>query len=359
MSSLSATQSDGYYLPPEYFESGDYKKVSRNQFAASQDGKQGKIGHNQWLKHGVVRFELPEKVVCLGCRHSIGRGTRYNAKKIKTDESYFSTPIFEFSLSCRNCKEPWVIRTDPKERGFRYVSGVKRQAGQDRHLVEDAVVTNMVANPLETLEENMVGKTRGLTELEELEGLVKLNQTFLEDADQNASIRKSFRSDRREKKRRLVGGQQLGFQNVALLPANDSDILQAKETSYGMASRDEQSNFRQVKRSSIFGKNRKPTRKQKTESRSFAPDSISSNKVSPATSSKLPIRTKVKISAGVLSMAVEKEAHKEGKACVTATNDELDATSDDKKTSTYTIPQKKSPLSFQDLVGAYDSSDED
>ena len=69
MSSLSATQSDGYYLPPEYFESGAYKKVSRNRYAAetnnaSSSGKKGppiKVGHNQWLKHGVVRFELPEK----------------------------------------------------------------------------------------------------------------------------------------------------------------------------------------------------------------------------------------------------------------------------------------------------------
>jgi coiled-coil domain-containing protein 130 len=73
MSSLSATQSDGYYLPPEYFESGAYKKVSRNRFAAeteaSERDKRGKkleqkpsrVGHNQWLKHGVVRFELPEK----------------------------------------------------------------------------------------------------------------------------------------------------------------------------------------------------------------------------------------------------------------------------------------------------------
>lgn len=115
MSSLSATQSDGYYLPPEYFESGAYKKVSRNRFAAETannnkngDGKKGKpikVGHNQWLKHGVVRFELPEKVVCFGCKQSIGRGTRYNARKTKTDQSYFTTPIFEFNLSCRNCKE--------------------------------------------------------------------------------------------------------------------------------------------------------------------------------------------------------------------------------------------------------------
>jgi hypothetical protein len=75
MSSLSATQSDGYYLPPEYFESGAYKKVSRNRFAAEteasgrdksgkklkQKQKPSRVGHNQWLKHGVVRFELPEK----------------------------------------------------------------------------------------------------------------------------------------------------------------------------------------------------------------------------------------------------------------------------------------------------------
>jgi len=117
MSSLSATQSDGYYLPPEYFESGAYKKVSRNRFAAeteaSERDKRGKkleqkpsrVGHNQWLKHGVVRFELPEKAVCLGCKQSVGRGTRFNARKTKTDQSYFTTPIFEFKLSCRNCQE--------------------------------------------------------------------------------------------------------------------------------------------------------------------------------------------------------------------------------------------------------------
>lgn len=117
MSSLSATQSDGYYLPPEYFESGAYKKVSRNAYAAKTEASARssknsvnrnptpKVGHNQWLKHGVVRFELPEKAVCLGCKKSVGRGTRFNARKIKTDQSYFTTPIFEFRLSCRNCKE--------------------------------------------------------------------------------------------------------------------------------------------------------------------------------------------------------------------------------------------------------------
>ena len=112
MSSLSATQSDGYYLPPEYFESGSYKKVSRNRYAVENEASNGtgggkkppKVGHNQWLKNGIVRFELPEKAVCLGCKQSVGRGTRFNARKIKTDESYFTTPIFEFRLSCRKCQ---------------------------------------------------------------------------------------------------------------------------------------------------------------------------------------------------------------------------------------------------------------
>jgi coiled-coil domain-containing protein 130 len=52
MSSLAATQADGYYLPPEYYDSGTYKKKSKNQFANSK-------GHNQYVQSGVVRFELP------------------------------------------------------------------------------------------------------------------------------------------------------------------------------------------------------------------------------------------------------------------------------------------------------------
>jgi len=47
MSSLSATQADGYYIPPSYIESGAYKKQSINQYAKSK-------GHNQYdLSYGL------------------------------------------------------------------------------------------------------------------------------------------------------------------------------------------------------------------------------------------------------------------------------------------------------------------
>src|SRR5210317_1995008 len=114
MSSLSATQADGYYVPPEYFDSGKYKKQSRNQFAGSK-------GHNQFLKNGIARFELPYKGVCAKCKTSVGRGTRYNAKKVKMEESYFTTPIWEFQMTCRNCQHPWKIRTNPQQQSFDYI----------------------------------------------------------------------------------------------------------------------------------------------------------------------------------------------------------------------------------------------
>ena len=83
MSSLAATQADGYYVPVEYFESGAYKKQSKNQFNSSSSSSSSKNnknsnkkgsgggggqghGHNQWLQNGVVRFELPHRGRCLG-----------------------------------------------------------------------------------------------------------------------------------------------------------------------------------------------------------------------------------------------------------------------------------------------------
>lgn len=42
MSSLAATQADGYYVPPDYYDSGAYKKQTKNQFNKSK-------GHNQFL----------------------------------------------------------------------------------------------------------------------------------------------------------------------------------------------------------------------------------------------------------------------------------------------------------------------
>ena len=120
MSSLNATQADGYYVPPEYFESGAYKKQSVSKFAGSK-------GHNQYLQRSVVRFELPFDGFCTHCSAHVGKGTRFNAHKAHVDV-FFTTKIYEFTTKCRACAHAvFRIRTNPKDRTFDYTEGIRKK----------------------------------------------------------------------------------------------------------------------------------------------------------------------------------------------------------------------------------------
>lgn len=184
-------------------------------------------------------------------------------------------------MTCRNCQHPWVIRTNPKDRGFAYISGVKRQAGQERNLItgsSDALEQNATTvQPhglsLDDLEEAAVsngGKKRILTEFEELERIKELNDVSasVNDAATNASIRKSFRKDRKEKRRRLGEAAEKGWrQGMFLLPSNEHDILAANEASYGQPIVQEKRRLSAVRKSSIFSCGEKKKRKHRPSSR--------------------------------------------------------------------------------------------
>ena len=119
MSSLAATQADGYYKPAAYFESGAYKKQSISKYNGSK-------GTNQSQTHGVVRFELPMHGVCLGCNLVVRKGTRFNAKKNEIGK-YLSTLIYEFRFKCYECKSSCSIRNDPQSRDFIYYQGIRKK----------------------------------------------------------------------------------------------------------------------------------------------------------------------------------------------------------------------------------------
>jgi coiled-coil domain-containing protein 130 len=263
MSSLAATQADGYYVPPEYFESGQYKHKSKNQFAGSK-------GHNQYLQKGIVRFELPYKSVCGNCHESIARGTRFNAHKIKTEEAYFTTSIWEFQLSCRKCQHPWKIRTNPKERGFDYVEGVTIQAGQDDVVQAPAVdmTSEGIATNLERLESIARGERNSKTEIERLQAIQQLNsKTTLEDSNLNAVIRKGFRSDRKHSRLKQQEVAKVGWrEGMHWLNASLDDQVAAKTAVYGKAHDTEQRHLNKVRKSSIFDtgpdKKKKSTKKR-------------------------------------------------------------------------------------------------
>jgi len=310
---------------------------------------------------------------------------------------------------------PWVIRTDPKERGFEYLSGVKRQAGQDRNLVEaslgaegTAVATESVTNlgrSLDNLEAAAVaGKTRKgekppLTDVEELEALRKLNESASsegKDVDFNASIRKSFRTYRRENRRRLMGAGSMGWRKgMSLLPSSESDVLASKETCYGRASVNERSKLSRVRKSSIFDSSshhlkqakRKGKHKRENSSRSNAPEVVASSDPDLVASSNpnlvasgrpledlpSPTSTPDNFSSSPCSLptAIPKMTLKlfNNNGAVSIASNKTTSASGTTKTGCSSSKGQETPkesnrkadapLSFLELVGVYGSSDED
>lgn len=280
MSSLSATQADGYYVPPTYFASGQYKKKSRNQFAGSK-------GHNQYLQSGIVRFELPYDGFCEKCGAQVGKGTRFNAKKSKAG-AYLTTPIYEFQTKCRICSDSeFVIRTNPQKRSFDYVSGIHMRAHEadfieegNQEDAEKLSGESSKQDKLSQIEKIAAGKRKAMTEHDALKSLIKINgETFGEDVTCNRKIRSNFRQDRREKKARLQGAKSLGWKEGMELISEErtEDVLTAKSTVFSNGKKTEAKKFRTLRTSSIFS--------SKTKRKTFtqhipAPDGVSSLDIS-------------------------------------------------------------------------------
>lgn len=245
MSSLAATQADGYYIPPDYYTSGAYKKQSISQHAGSK-------GNNQFLTKSICRFELPFDGFCTSCDAIVGKGTRFNAHKSHVDD-YYTSKIYEFTTSCRACgKCTFTIRTNPKERSFDYITGIRRKVEEfntdeagthgiidtefgngilryengkvDGPGVDDAIAAVTTSgSKLGMLERNVVSQRIAQTEHERMTSLLTLNSRMVHDSDQNAIIRKAFRIDRKAKKQRFANAATLGLgRGIELL--NDTRV---------------------------------------------------------------------------------------------------------------------------------------
>lgn len=298
MSSLSATQADGYYAPPEYYESGAYKKQSISQYAGSK-------GHNQYLQRSVVRFELPYDGFCTKCSAHVGKGTRFNAKKSHVDD-YFTSKVWEFETRCRACADcMFKIRTNPKGRCFDYVEGIRRKVeefdtqeagaegvidtdvgngiipfnGPDDAAVNDTTsstggssvpgtsaraadgVNGVNSNPLSRLERTAVGERKAQMQFGRLESIQRLNNaTLKDDSATNAAVRATYRKARQGKKRRLSNAARIGLgHNIELSEPAQEDVAASKEA-FGTrqvldkrARKRETDAFKMVRTGSIFG----------------------------------------------------------------------------------------------------------
>lgn len=307
MSSLAATQADGMYIPNDYIESGAYKKKSLNQYNKSK-------GHNQFLQRNVCRFELPFDGFCTGanCNDIVGKGTRFNAHKAHVDD-YFTTKIYEFTTRCRKCGEvEFKIRTNPKERTFDYISGIRKKveefdsADAGTHGVIDTELgngilqykhgklqgddqTTAVSTSLNLLERNVAGHRKVQTEHEYMESLLELNSWKEEDADANANIRATFRKDRKAKKRRLKDASSMGLgRGIELkgISADDADTakyamdMHKRHKISDNAHQSEKDKFASVRSGSIFNQQKKKSSRNKSSQKkvSCSPQTVDNKK---------------------------------------------------------------------------------
>ena len=270
MSSLAATQADGYYLPPEYYESqnGKKKPLSKNQWYNQKQNKQNKqkhhqqqaAAHNQFAARGVVRFELPYPALCLHCDAFLGRGSRFNAQKIKTNQSYYTTAIYEFVMTCPHCGlQEFRIRTNPRARGFDYVQGLQKLQRQHEQQQQQSTTTTTTTNEetgsdWQRLEQVQDDQRRALSEHDQLVAVQSWShQNYRHDSDGNATLRHQFRRQRRRKQQReKEEATPQGWTVTRLLPGNVQDQRRAQEATFGDSRRREQTNFQRVRRAGIF-----------------------------------------------------------------------------------------------------------
>ncbi|KAF1326797.1 C2c2-type zn-finger protein, partial [Globisporangium splendens] len=239
MSSLSAARADNYYYPREWRP----ELGSINQFHKSHPlGKRAKDVANGVL---VVRFEMPFNVWCAHCETHIGRGVRFNAKKKKCG-MYFSTIRYEFVLTCAHCKGAMVIQTDPENRGYKLVSGVKQQtqgpdedSGSANAPIEDTEPLNdpqvsmqLAVDPFFRLEHDKEDQRVAAKRARGLDALLELKDAHDKDNySSNAALRAAFRSQKKQIQHRKDEANKLGL-SIPLVDVHDDDVIASKAVVY-------------------------------------------------------------------------------------------------------------------------------
>ena len=231
MSSLAATQSDGFYFPPEWRpEFGGLSKY------------QGSKGSNQYQTHGIIRFELPFDAWCLKCGRHMSKGLRFNAKKEKAPEKYFTTQIWSFSMKCPcpSCDQSFVIRTDPENDTYNMVEGMRKMEQDFVPDDNDSIIKattdeerNLLgSDPMFRLQHDKEDKRRASAAKEHLESLINLQDVQKErDYDMNSLLRSSSRKKRKRVALLLEEGMARGL-NIPLVEEADDDSIVARSIKF-------------------------------------------------------------------------------------------------------------------------------
>lgn len=194
--------------------------------------------------------------------------------------SYFCCKhVFLISFFLHLLCSEFRIRTNPKERTFDYVKGIRKKIEEfdskeagTRGVIDtdfapgifefrDGKIdapSNDGPESLHLLERNARTHRKTLTEHEQMSSLLRLNTKLETDADANSALRSIFRKDRKAKKRRLKDAASVGLgRGIEMTEETDEDAFTAKRlmqnTRDKQARQSERESFNALRGSSIFG----------------------------------------------------------------------------------------------------------
>eukprot|EP00028_Trichosphaerium_sp_Am-I-7-wt_P000189 CAMPEP_0168529820 /NCGR_PEP_ID=MMETSP0405-20121227/14188_1 /TAXON_ID=498012 /ORGANISM="Trichosphaerium sp, Strain Am-I-7 wt" /LENGTH=288 /DNA_ID=CAMNT_0008553721 /DNA_START=11 /DNA_END=873 /DNA_ORIENTATION=- len=218
------------------------------------------------IKQGimVVRYEMPYNVWCTHCNEHIGKGVRYNAEK-QCVGNYFTTKIWEFRMTCHLCQGKMVVRTDPQNYDYAFISGVRKkvetwEAGKETgtiKLMENELKEKIATDPFAKLENLKKDEIVAVQEAPEISLLYKIQTNKSEnDWALSRQIRKGFRQNKKRAAKRVEEARSRGLA-IPLLDASEEDSKMASRVSFktGKANYKKQMKLTKykLKSASIFG----------------------------------------------------------------------------------------------------------
>eukprot|EP00035_Acanthoeca_spectabilis_P008140 m.149146 g.149146 ORF g.149146 m.149146 type:complete len:385 (+) comp14225_c0_seq7:333-1487(+) len=230
------------WYPPDWDPSkgslNTYHGESWRNGSATVNGRAGAAKGIQ-----IIRFEAPWNFWCTTCNKMVGRGVRYNAEKKKAGK-YYTTTVWSFTMKCHLCSGEIVIETDPKNDDYRIVSGGRRKeevwkasSTETHELMTSADKDKLAADPMYRLEHGEADKRKARSASSAIATLIKTQTKS--DYDENAKLRRAFRSKRKAIEAdqsagaALLAKSSLAQSAVAILPEHPHDRALARRARFG------------------------------------------------------------------------------------------------------------------------------
>ncbi|KAF2078355.1 hypothetical protein CYY_000339 [Polysphondylium violaceum] len=287
---MSDRKATNKYYPPDW----DPSKGSINTYRGQHHLRDRARKLDQGIL--IVRFEMPFNVFCLSCNNHIGVGVRYNAEK-KSVGKYFTTTIFSFRMKCHLCSNQLEIETDPQNRDFKIISGLKKRSTEsdtntisasttdDQEIIDDnsnnnynesnnseydsSLIKFKDEKEAELLENNTFYRLeyknkdieKGKRLAPNLQNLYYLmGDRSFNDYNLSSELRKNFRDTKKAEQKEIKENESKGI-HIKLVPEHNDDIVESKSINFDKqhlkrkAEQDKLIKRETIQNSSIFNNN--------------------------------------------------------------------------------------------------------